>query len=319
MNAHVEIRVFRKQVRDLFSLEEMQVLNPHTGTSRLRVPLDDPRLLELSRRGSQGRALWGSWEIIRRYGRRDLDAAALLTLDTIGRFWQLPAECGTAFDDAPACPICGAGRIQMSPLRLDLHRAPKRLHIAHTPSHELVIRHTLAQRLIAAELTGFILLPVLQARRGKSPSPIEMRWEHELVDLLRQANSGIVPAREKWVGYVVDSSASEPVGNERRWYQLVPSGTALTIGPATRFGDDFAAPASATRCPAGDTVGLVRLSELSVIVPRKPQDFAVTAQYFGWRVHDYVPQRAVVVSQRFATLLRGLPGGGYRLEPTAQE
>jgi hypothetical protein len=111
--------------------------------------------------------------IRRRYSRNDLAAADAFSLAILGGF-EPPGElCGTVYDEASACPRCGAGVIQVSGLRLDLRKAPRNKDIARTIADEWIVSQRLAKLMTHAGLSEFALYPVQHVARYED-DPIDL-------------------------------------------------------------------------------------------------------------------------------------------------
>jgi hypothetical protein len=67
--------------------------------------------------------------------------------------------CGTEYDEAEACTLCGAGARQSTDLHLEAESIPKR-ELSFTIAREIVISNRLAQALQAHDITGAAFLPV---------------------------------------------------------------------------------------------------------------------------------------------------------------
>ncbi|WP_309892353.1 hypothetical protein [Archangium sp.] len=150
-------------------------LPPEAGEDRgltrhLVLPSNDP-LLEKIREHEQewqrrGSTMLTDLEIHREYTSKELQKAELLWLRVRPFFEPTGEDCGTVYDETQACPKCGFGARQVSPLHLDLKRIPKR-DIARTLGGEIVVSARLAEQMKAEGLRGYELGPVV-SRQGKS-------------------------------------------------------------------------------------------------------------------------------------------------------
>lgn len=110
---------------------------------------------------SRGQHLFLTSALRRQYSTAELDQAELLHL-VVETLFEPPGElCGTVYDDSEACPLCGAGRRRISPLKLDLSRVPRTRHIAISIGGERVIRERVAAHVQAAGLLGFDFQTIL--------------------------------------------------------------------------------------------------------------------------------------------------------------
>ena len=150
-------------------------------TRRLEVALDDPlflRIGEIDRRlRAEGRAFFTSWIPHRRYSASELARAELMHLDIGAVFEPAGEECGTVYDESTACAVCGAGRRQVSTLRLDVGTIPAGKDIARSIANEVVVSDRLAGLIAANQLSGAELRPVLDCQ---GDGAVSERW-HQLV------------------------------------------------------------------------------------------------------------------------------------------
>lgn len=106
------------------------------------------------------------------YTHAELQAAPLLVLSV-----QTPERAhpgpryGTRYDLSDACPACGTGAVQISPLLLNPAELPKKGHIFQIMDHEKLVSLQLAHALTQAGVSGLELRP---ARSCKGP--VELPW-----------------------------------------------------------------------------------------------------------------------------------------------
>jgi hypothetical protein len=269
MRTTVEFRIDERDAREVLPDSAGRILG--SGLTRaVKVSTDDPLYALIGRAQVERRrqGLFGfftSWILRRTYRPEELAAAELLEAYPTAVFEPPGEMTGTSYDETPACPICGAGRVQTTPLTLDLRRMqpgrdidtqtiPRRKDIARTIAHEVVVSSRLAA--ILREYAGAALGPVIDAR-SKQPSP--------------------------------------------DWFQLGTSGQAVEMVAPTQFGMnpfDFDE-AGEYRCPLGHIAGLNVLSELTIARSSwSGADLVATRQLIGRRVGYLVPSPCYLVSQR---------------------
>lgn len=128
------------------------------------LPSDDPWVDRLAKLDSecrkQGVILIPSCWFKRTYSRSELAAARLLQIKPTRYFEPAGEECGTVYDDSVACPVCYAGGILRSPLRLRATSIPQRADIAMSIAEEVVFSQRFAEVLIASGLGEHTLEPV---------------------------------------------------------------------------------------------------------------------------------------------------------------
>ena len=139
-------------------------LNKYTWYERpivkAKITLDekDPRVAQVFALLDQyGEERWVDREDI--YTEDEMQAAPLLILGP----WQGDTVLGCAkYDDSKACPKCGTGVRQTSPLdmfRKDLKRLEK-FRIAATHQNDILVHDVDVERLLAAGITGALFWPV---------------------------------------------------------------------------------------------------------------------------------------------------------------
>lgn len=141
---------------------------------KLEVSIDDPlfdkiRSLSLEFR-EKGEDFITAWIPHRKYSPRELENADLLRLSARKVFEPAGEECGTIYDDGEACPLCGAGGRQMTPLFLDGKRFPTGVDYAETISGESVVSRRLVDVFLSHHLRGVDFGAVHFADRGGSLS-----------------------------------------------------------------------------------------------------------------------------------------------------
>lgn len=328
MDEFLELRVFEESAHLVFGATEGQVL-PGGFVRSIVVRSNDPRgpLIARVQRElrAQQSALFGGWNFIRKYSVVELADAELFHLRINTVFEPMGQDCGTVYDWAPACPICGAGRIARDGLTLNLRKAPRSKDIARTIARdEWILSQHAAELLIDAGLTGFDLRPVRHLQ-----TPVAADWQTSGAgrELLQRAaaiglKEGTTPftvwlnrEKQRDLFFVATSARSKP-GTMRRqrttraipvWYQLIITSPALHLSSRTLAGrdpfDDGEHPALG--CPMGDTVGQNLLSPMYIRHDQVIEhDFMRTAQYVGVRLGDLVPHANILISPRAFRILR---------------
>lgn len=172
-----EFRIDEDFANRLFRPDEGKKLS--SGIVRLvRVLGDDPRLSKIADLQKQigrecGRAFFFGWEILRRYNRAELEAASLFHLKIISTFEPAGEECGTKYDPSTACPRCGAGARQVTPLFLNLKAIPKSKDVSRTIAGEILVSRRVFELFARHAITGAELSPV---RSNQSSSAESKDW-----------------------------------------------------------------------------------------------------------------------------------------------
>ena len=283
MKEFLELRIWKEKVPLLFPEEQSEGVRV---AHKVLLPLRDPRVakaavLDESLR-RQGDSLFSYWAIHREYDPSELSSAELLKLEITASFEPTGEECGTIYDDSEACPVCGAGRRQVSELHLDFRTISKGVDIARTiAGNEWVVSPKLGSLLTAERVSGFELRPILPPARRQNR------------------------ARESQASRVSE------------WRQLVVTSRALRVHPMTVVGSRpfMTSGSSNEACPLGDTIGNRLISEVSVHARDwDGGDFMQTAQFVGGRSGLLSPERVIIVSQRLFRILNEHGIRGFRAE-----
>jgi hypothetical protein len=191
MTEELELRVVEDFAERLFRQDEGKRLG--SGIVRLvRVPANDARLskipgLQKEIDREHGRAFFHGWEIVRTYTKREFDNASLFHLEITSVFEPAGEECGTTYEEATACPRCGAGARQTSPLYLPETRIPKGKDISRTIAGEIVVARRIKELFARHGITGAKLPPI----RFKPSSSAESKDWFQLI--LENSRAEIVP------------------------------------------------------------------------------------------------------------------------------
>lgn len=345
-----ELRVHEEYAHLLFAEDEGKRLGDTVRLVVLRT--DDPRFPEVGRldrelmaKGGRPRqSFFAGWDLIYRYTQAELERAEFFHLMITAVFEPAGEECGTVYDESKACQhvfsperdlshiyrgltlgpdICGAGRVQVSDLMLDLRKAPKTRDIARTIANEWIVSQRLAELLVDAKLTGFDLRPVRHKARYQD-DPVCFVKVPSGREILRQAaEAGFTD--DSWSYYVwlnrperaellerARMEHAELLGRraQRRgkplpvWHQLVVTSRPVRTVAPTRFGEGLFSEENRYRCPRGHVVGLNLLSE--VFAERSDwdgSDIICTKELVGARRGVLVPAPMVLISPRFRKVL----------------
>lgn len=178
-------------------------LEPELGTwlgdsvRKVVLPMEDPRVNfigDLDREFSKrGKAFFFGWSILRHYTRRELAAAEVLQL-LIRSIFEPPGEmCGTEYDDAAACPRCGAGAPQLTELHLDVRRIPKNKDLAVSIAGEIVLSARLVKAFQEHGITGAEYRPVRHKTGALSEGWYQLVIISQPVDIVLPTRMGRGP------------------------------------------------------------------------------------------------------------------------------
>ncbi|MBN1209448.1 MAG: hypothetical protein JXB05_31645 [Myxococcaceae bacterium] len=178
-------------------------LEPDLGTwlgdsvRKVVLPMEDPRVKfigDLNREfRKKGRAFFTGWEISRHYTRRELEAAEVLQLLIRTVFEPEGEACGTKYDDAAACPLCGAGAPQLTELHLDVRRIPRKKDLAVTIAGEVVLSGRLVKALREHGITGAEYRPVRHKSGAVSDEWRQLVVTSTPVDIVPPTKTGAGP------------------------------------------------------------------------------------------------------------------------------
>ena len=164
MTESFELRVVEKFANRLFRPDEGKRFS--SGFVRIvKINGDDPRLPEVGRLQKslyqeQKRSFFHGWQIIRKYSKQEIEAAALLQLKISSTFEPAGEECGTKYNEPTGCPRCGAGAKQITTLCLPERRIPKSKDVSRTIAGEIVVSRQVAELFSRHKVTGAELSPV---------------------------------------------------------------------------------------------------------------------------------------------------------------
>jgi hypothetical protein len=186
MKETLELRVDEEAAGRVFAADEGERMG---HVRKVMLAPGDPRLpvienLQDELRGEGGR-FFGWWYHHRRYTPTELRNASALVL-MIGWTSALDGEvAGTVYDTASQCPLCGAGRRKLSPLRLHFGKLPRVNDIIRAGSGEFVVSQHFVDAYHSAGGTGAAFTPVEFRRllRKGTPTWYEMTSTAEPVSM----------------------------------------------------------------------------------------------------------------------------------------
>jgi hypothetical protein len=176
MTETCEFRVVEEFAPKLFAPTEGKRLGD--SVRQVEVATNDPRFdaigrLQKETRERTDRSFFYGWILRRRYSKAEKEAAALFKLKVTSTFEPAGEECGTKYDESTACPRCGAGARQTTPLYLPEKRIPKSKDISRTIAGEIVVSRRVVELFTRHGITGAELSPV---RSSPSSSAESKDW-----------------------------------------------------------------------------------------------------------------------------------------------
>jgi hypothetical protein len=176
MKETLELRVVDANDAGIFDKDE-GALFAGVGIRKVVLSSADSRLAAIQARQAElrreGRSLYLGWSYQRRYSKAELRDAALLTLAGGWSSALAGSNAGTVYENANACPVCGAGRTRLSPLRLHLGKIPRVKDIVRAGSGEWIVSEHFVSAYDAAKATGASFSPVEFPRTPTERAP---RW-----------------------------------------------------------------------------------------------------------------------------------------------
>ena len=105
--------------------------------------------------------LFWSWDIRRRYGKRELERAEVFVMRP-DRQWQISGDdCGTCYDATSVCPDCGGGLRREGSLMIDVRKLPKKSDFVGSYSCEWTVSGRFVELATRHGLSGCRFAPVI--------------------------------------------------------------------------------------------------------------------------------------------------------------
>lgn len=202
-----------------------------------------------------GGKFFHGWSITRKYTAEELRQAECFKLHINRAFEPFGEVCGTVYDDATACPKCGAGAPQLTPLRLRIGKIPGGVDISRTIASEQVVTRHFKEVCEEAGLTGIEFLPVEDSGKSRLPQPshFQLRFTSPRLQVSRHTVAGSAPFDETAYG---KCSQGDTVG-----LNILSE---LFLEPDSKITHDFAE----TEQYFGHRMGVLRPSRIIVVSPR---------------------------------------------------
>jgi hypothetical protein len=214
MKTVIEVRLSEKWANDELGAsvgEPMGERNQPPYARRVVLEVGDPLLDDLKARLS--RTNYRPAVLVdREYTASELSTAELFQL-VINEYFHRDAcgeDYGTEYDDSSACPRCGAGRLQLSPLRLDLSLVRKGVDVVRTIAiDELVVSQRFLDLLGENHVTGYFANEVEHVGKAKAKG----RWYQ--LSVTGRVGETVNPTRFG-IGYFEDDSLGSYVCPEHK-------------------------------------------------------------------------------------------------------
>ena len=245
-----------------------------------------------------GMLLFSGWRHKRFYSKDEMRNNRCFQIYPSRFFEPDGEECGTIYDESSACPICGSGARQLSPLKLKRKTIPRSdLAMTIADGDEIIASERFVKMVREHELTGIDFDPVYGA--GKNGQPLnfyQIRPLHYL-DISSKTTFGVNP---------FNLSGTTPAWTETRWEKE---------GRKLKEHKEYH-PEKIYKCPNGDNMGLNILSE--AYIKSNPMldslDFFASRQTVGIREGVIRPRHLFFCSNRMMRLIKEYKLKGIKFE-----
>ena len=298
MKEYVEFRIIMKYAHLLFKEDE----GVNLGDTVKKVKIDPtlPIYKEIGKMQTYVREkyddlFFSSYKYRRIYTEKELNSAKWFRMTCTRHFEPAGEECGTIYDEGAACPICGAGAKQISPLKLKRSTIPRAdMAVTIAWGEEAVVSEKFVEMVREKHLIGMDFEPVIGAgEQGRRLNYYQIRPQNYF-DLSKETIFGINP---------FDFSGESP---SYTWEYLNPNGTKVrkTFPPKIH------------KCLNGDNMGLNILSEAHVKSDRRLEelDFFASRQTVGGRMGLIRPYHLLFCSNRMMKLIKEYKLKGFKFE-----
>jgi len=293
MRTIAEFRVVEEFAQLLFAENEGERLG--TSIRKVTLNISDPRYQRVGELQNmlrkRGKFFFYGWSLKYLYGAAELRAAPLLHLKITSSFLT-GEECGTKYDEAAACPICGADAPQITPLFVREERIPKTRDFCQSWGGEIVVSRRIKELFERRRMTGARFETVRPRKRSNAGSTNWFQFFPE------NSTAEIVsPTR---IGDALFDEGDDPAAErDMSWMDKLPSHARQgLLEQFERMEEEI------HHCPFGDAVGLNLLSEISIQASTMPDlDITATRQFIGCRRGLYRQKRLLLISPRLYQLL----------------
>lgn len=242
MKEYIEFRISMEYAHLLFKDDEG--VNLGDTVKVIKLEKSDPRfpkIGELQKEALNRHDLFYScFEYKRIYTKEEIENAKWFQMTPTRHFEPAGEECGTIYDESSACPICGAGAKQLSPLRLKRSSIPRAdMAMTIAKGDEIVVSDRFVEMVRRNNLKGIEFDPVMGS--GKQPRQLNY-YQIRPMHYMDFSNKTIFGRNPFDLSGEVPSCTIEYIRQDGTKYR--------------RF-----YPKEIYKCPNGDNVGLSILSE----------------------------------------------------------
>ena len=128
------------------------------------------------------------------YTKKEIENARFFQMTPTRHFQPSGEECGTTYDETQACPVCGSGAKQMTPLQLRKSSIPH-VDIAETIARgeEIVVSEHFKELMEKNHITGIRFAPVYGSGRVKKETGFYQIFPEHYLDFSRRTLFGLDP------------------------------------------------------------------------------------------------------------------------------
>lgn len=297
MKEYIEFRIIMKYAHLLF--KEDEGVNLGDSVKIIKIEKSDPRFKEIGEIQKKARLqhelFYSSYEYKRVYSKEELQNAKFFRIIQTRLFEPAGEECGTIYDESTACPICGAGAQQKSPLKLKKSSIPH-ADIATTiaSGQEDIASENFVKLVRDNKLTGIDFSPVINYVKEEQITNYYQIRPLRYLDFSKETVFGQNP---------FDLSGESP---SFTWEYLKPDGSKIR--------EKY--PPKIYKCPNGDNMGLNILSEAYIksIPELGTLDFFASRQTVGGRMGLIRPYHLLFCSNRMMRLIKENKLKGFKFE-----
>ena len=297
MKEIVEFRIIMRYAHLLFRDDEGTNLGDSVKV--VRIDKNDPRfnaIGELQKKARENNALFFTcFEYKRSYTETEINNAEWFQMFQTRHFEPSGEECGTIYDESSACPICGSGAKQLSPLKLKRSSIPKAdMAVTIAWGDEKVVSERFVNLVRDNNLKGMDFEPVISsANRGQKLNYYQVRPQYYL-DFSKKTVFGQNPfdLSGKFPGCTLEG--------------VQPDGTLVKK----------VIPPEIYKCPNGDNMGLCLLTEAYIKSDSvlNGLDFFASKQTVGGRGGVIRQDHLFFCSNRMMRLIKENNLKGFKFE-----
>jgi hypothetical protein len=202
MKEFAEFRIKENHAHLLFAKNEGKKLGPLYTVRKIIIDTTDPKYLEIGKfqkKISKGSGyFYSGWNLTRKYTSAEIKQAQIFQLIVTAYFEPTGEECGTIYDEAAACEICGSGAPQTNSLHLQLSSIPRGKDFAVTIADEFIVSKKAVDLFKKHKVTGAKFKPVIMGKKVKQASTdwFQLIIEPACLDICAPTRLGIEPFDE---------------------------------------------------------------------------------------------------------------------------